>query len=55
LTTLVGLAQHGATYAAADMIASSAIWAIALVTLVLIFMPQSSRYYRQAAQQAAHS
>jgi hypothetical protein len=55
LTVLVGLAEHGATYAAADMIAGAAIWVIALSTLVLIFMPQSSRYYRQAAQQAAHS
>jgi len=55
LTSLVALAQHGATYAAADTIASSAVWAIALVTVVLLFMPQSSRYYREAARQAAHS
>ena len=53
LTTLVGLAQHGATYAAADMIAGAAIWTIALVALSLIFLPQSSRYYRQSALHAA--
>ncbi len=55
LTTLVGLAQHGATYAPADMIAGAAIWTIAFVALALIFLPQSSRYFRQAAQPVASS
>lgn len=55
LTMLVALAEHGATYAAADMIAGASIWVIALVTLGLIFTPQSSRYYHQAAQPAVSS
>lgn len=52
LTVLIGLAQHGASDAVADMIAGAAVWLIALATMVLIFTRQSNRYYRQAVQPA---
>jgi membrane-associated PAP2 superfamily phosphatase len=55
LTVLIGLAQHGASDAAADMIAGAAVWLIALAAMVLIFTRQSNRYYRQAVQPAVNS
>jgi len=55
LTVLIGLAQHGVSDAAADMIAGAAVWLIALATMVLIFTRQSNRYYRQAVQPAVNS
>jgi hypothetical protein len=56
LTMLIALAQHGAAYAPADMIAGAAIWLIALVTMALIFTRPSNTYYRQAARPpAAHA
>ena len=55
LTVLIGLAQHGASDAAADMIAGAAVWLIALAAMVLIFTRQSNRYYRQAVQPALNS
>jgi hypothetical protein len=52
LAVLASLSQHAATYAPADMIAAAVVWAIGLVSLVLIFTPAAGRYYRpQAAQQ----
>lgn len=50
LTMLIGLAQHAAVYAPADLIAGAAIWLIALATMVLIFTRQSNTFYRQAAR-----
>jgi hypothetical protein len=37
------------------MIAGAAIWVIGLLTLALIFTPQSSRYYHQAVQHTVNS
>ncbi len=47
---LIALAQHGAAYAPADMIAGAAVWLIALVTMVLIFTRPSNTYYRQGGR-----
>jgi hypothetical protein len=52
LVMLITLAQRAAAYAPADTIAFAATWPVALVTMVLIFTPQSNRYYQQAAQPA---
>jgi hypothetical protein len=51
--TLVGqLAQNAVTYAPAGMIAAAVVWAIGLVSVVLIFTPAAGRYYRtQPVQQ----
>jgi hypothetical protein len=52
LVLLGQLSQHAATYAPASMIAAAIVWAIGLVSVVLIFTPAAGRYYRpQAAQQ----
>jgi hypothetical protein len=52
LVVLGQLSQHAATYAPASMIAAAIVWAIGLVSVVLIFTPAAGRYYRpQAAQQ----
>jgi hypothetical protein len=50
LVMLIALARHAAAYAPADLIAGSAVWLIALVTMVLIFTRKSNTYYRQAAR-----
>jgi hypothetical protein len=56
LVMLIALAQHGAAYAPADMIAGAAIWLIALITMVLIFTRPANTYYRQGARPpAAHT
>jgi hypothetical protein len=45
--SLVGLqSEHAATYAPAGMIAAAIVWAIGLASVVLIFTPAASRYYR---------
>jgi hypothetical protein len=52
LAVLAQLSQHAATYAPAGMIAAAIVWAIGLVSVVLIFTPAAGRYYRpQPAQQ----
>jgi hypothetical protein len=52
LAVLGQLSQHAATYAPAGMIAAAVVWAIGLVSVVLIFTPAAGRYYRpQPAQQ----
>ena len=45
--TLVGqLSQNAVAYAPAGMIAAAVVWAIGLVSVVLIFTPAACRYYR---------
>ncbi len=52
LSVLGQLSQHAVTYAPAGMIAAAVVWAIGLVSVVLIFTPAAGRYYRpQPAQQ----
>jgi hypothetical protein len=52
LAMLGSLSQHAATYAPANMIAAAVVWAIGLVSVLLIFTPAAGRYYRpQAARQ----
>jgi formate/nitrite transporter FocA (FNT family) len=52
LVVLGALSQHAATYAPANMIAAAIVWAIGLVSVVLIFTPAAGRYYRpQPARQ----
>ena len=46
LGLLDALAQGGAAYAPADMIAVAVLWLVALGAVVLIFVPASNRYYR---------
>ena len=46
LGVLGNLAQDAATYAPADMIAAAIVWALGLVSVVLIFTPAAGRYYR---------
>ena len=46
LDLLDALAQGGAAYAPADMIAVAVLWLVALGAVVLIFVPASNRYYR---------
>lgn len=52
LVVLGALSEHAATYAPANLIAAAIVWAIGLVSVVLIFTPAAGRYYRpQPAQQ----
>jgi hypothetical protein len=52
LAVLGQLSDHAATYAPAGMIAAAIVWAIGLVSVVLIFTPAAGRYYRpQPVQQ----
>jgi hypothetical protein len=52
LAVMTSLSQHAVTYAPANMIAAAIVWAIGLVSVVLIFTPAAGRYYRpQAARQ----
>ena len=52
LSVLGKLSENAATYAPADMIAVAVVWAIGLVSVVLIFTPAAGRYYRpELAQQ----
>jgi hypothetical protein len=46
LSILFALAQDGATIVPADMIASGVFWLFLLAAVVLIFTPQSARYYQ---------
>jgi hypothetical protein len=52
LAVLGSLAQRGPSYAPGDGITAAIVWAIGLVSVVLIFTPAAGRYYRpQLAQQ----
>jgi hypothetical protein len=51
VSLLVALAQHAVVYAPADLAALTALWLVALVSMVLIFSKASWPYYRQ---QSAH-
>ncbi len=53
LSMLIALAQHGAVYAPADVIAGATVWVITLATVVLLFTRQSNAFYRQAGHPAA--
>ena len=46
---VMALAEHAMAYARPDLIASGAIWLVALATMVLIFARPSNTYYRRAA------
>ena len=46
LIMLGNMSEHAATYAPADMIAAAIVWAIGLVSVLLIFTPPAWRYYR---------
>lgn len=49
-------AQHGATYAGADMIAGAALWLLALATMAFIFTRKSNTCYRLGARRpTAHA
>ena len=54
LNVIIAQAQGAAGYAPADMIAAAAAWFVALVTVALIFVPASNRYFRQMAAPVAH-
>lgn len=45
MSLLNGLAQDAATYAPADLIAGVLLWLVALVTVALIFNPESAPHY----------
>jgi hypothetical protein len=47
VSLLVALAQHAAVYAPADLAALTALWLVALASMVLIFSKASWPYYRQ--------
>ena len=47
VSLLSAFGQHAATYAPADLIAGCAVWLVGLVTMLLIFNPQSDRHYSQ--------
>jgi hypothetical protein len=52
LSVLGSLAERAISYAPADMIAATVVWAIGLASVVLIFTPAAGRYYRpRLAQQ----
>jgi hypothetical protein len=53
LSMLIALAQHGAVYAPADVIAGATVWVVTLATMVLLFTRQSNAFYRQAGHPAA--
>jgi hypothetical protein len=50
LNMIVALAQHSLVYAPAAVIAGSAVWLVALATMVLIFTRPSNTFYRQAGR-----
>ena len=54
MTVIIAQAQGAAVYAPADLIAGAAAWFVALVAVVLIFVPASNRYFRQVAAPVAH-
>ena len=54
LSMLGALAEDGAIYAPADLIAGGVLWLIALAALVLIFTPASNRYFRPETAAVAY-
>jgi hypothetical protein len=46
LDMIGSLSQEATTFAPADMVAGTVLWAIALASVVLIFTPPSNRYFR---------
>ena len=46
LSVLGAVSEHAATYAPANLIAATIVWAIGLASVVLIFTPAAGRYYR---------
>jgi len=46
LSVMAALAQDAAIFAPADLIGAAVVWAIGLVSVVLIFTPAAGRYYR---------
>jgi len=51
VSLLAALAQHAVVYAPADLAALTALWLVALASMVLIFSKASSPYYRQQSAQ----
>jgi hypothetical protein len=51
VSLLVALAQHAVVYAPADLAALTALWLVALASMVLIFSKASWPYYRQESAQ----
>jgi hypothetical protein len=51
VSLLVALAQHATVYAPADLAALTALWLVALASMVLIFSKASWPYYRQQPAQ----
>jgi len=51
VSLLVALAQHAVAYAPADLAALTALWLVALASMVLIFSKASRPYYRQEPAQ----
>ncbi len=47
MSVILAQAQGAAVYAPADLIAGAVAWFVALVAVVLIFVPASNRYFRQ--------
>ena len=54
MNVIIAQAQGAAAYAPADLIAGAAAWFVALMAVVLIFVPASNRYFRQEAAPVAH-
>jgi hypothetical protein len=54
LGMLGAMSQEAATFAPADMIAAATEWALGLASVVLIFTPAASRYYRPAVTAVQH-
>jgi hypothetical protein len=54
MSLIIAQAQGDAVYAPADLIAGAAVWFVALVAVVLIFVPASNRYFRQAPAPVTH-
>jgi hypothetical protein len=51
VSLLIALAQHAAVYAPADLAALTALWLVALASILLIFSKASGPYYRQERAQ----
>jgi hypothetical protein len=53
MRVIIAQAQGAGQDAPADMIAATVAWFVALVSVVLIFVPASNRYFRQMAAPTA--
>jgi hypothetical protein len=54
MSVILAQAQGAAVYAPADLIAGAVAWFVALVAVVLIFVPASNRYFRQVPAPVTH-